>query len=99
MKKPSRVLAIGDIHGGLRALIQVLERCSYDSEQDKLIFLGDYVDGYSQSAEVVQHLIGLEKGIRTNKILALEKEKESLTTQETRNQKLIDKIEDFLQVD
>lgn len=43
--------------------------------------------------------IGLEKGIRTNKILALEKEKESLTTQETRNHKLIDKIEDFLQVD
>lgn len=61
MKKPSRTLVIGDLHGGFRALLQVLERCSYDSEQDKLIFLGDYVDGYSQSAQVIQYLIELEE--------------------------------------
>jgi serine/threonine protein phosphatase 1 len=52
-----RTLVIGDIHGGLRALQQVLERCEYNTSNDQLIFLGDYVDGWSQSAEVIEELI------------------------------------------
>lgn len=55
-----RILVIGDIHGGLKALIQVLERSKFDSEKDQLIFLGDYVDGWSESAELIQYLINLE---------------------------------------
>ena len=51
-----RTLAIGDIHGGLKALVQVLERAKVTPE-DKLIFLGDYVDGWSDSANVVSYLI------------------------------------------
>ncbi|WP_217707033.1 metallophosphoesterase [Pedobacter ghigonis] len=39
-----RTLVIGDIHGGLKALIQLLERASV-TKQDRLIFLGDFVDG------------------------------------------------------
>jgi serine/threonine protein phosphatase 1 len=35
---------IGDIHGGLAALKQVLERAPV-KPADTLIFLGDYVDG------------------------------------------------------
>jgi len=58
--KPKRTLVIGDIHGGLRSLKQVLERASYDINNDKLIFLGDYVDGWSESAELVQFLIELK---------------------------------------
>ncbi len=54
-----RTLVIGDVHGGLRALKQVLERCDYNKEQDKLIFLGDYVDGWSESAELITYLIEL----------------------------------------
>ncbi|MDR2237289.1 MAG: serine/threonine protein phosphatase [Chryseobacterium sp.] len=50
-----RTLAIGDIHGGLRALQQVLERAEV-SKEDRLIFLGDYVDGWSESSEVVAFL-------------------------------------------
>jgi serine/threonine protein phosphatase 1 len=38
-----RTLVIGDIHGGLRALHQIIER--HVTPQDTLIFLGDYVDG------------------------------------------------------
>ncbi|WP_299214358.1 metallophosphoesterase family protein [uncultured Aquimarina sp.] len=53
-----RTLVIGDIHGGYKALIQVLERAKVTSE-DKLIFLGDYVDGWSESAETIQKLIDL----------------------------------------
>lgn len=52
------VFAIGDIHGGLKALIQVLNKLEL-KEGDKIIFMGDYVDGWSESAQVVQFLIEL----------------------------------------
>ncbi|WP_178983302.1 metallophosphoesterase family protein [Winogradskyella helgolandensis] len=55
-----RTLAIGDIHGGLRGLIQVVERANVSSD-DALIFLGDYVDGWSEAAQVIQYLIDLSK--------------------------------------
>ncbi|WP_378176776.1 metallophosphoesterase family protein [Aquimarina sp. SS2-1] len=55
-----RTLVIGDIHGGYKALLQVLERARVTTE-DKLIFLGDYVDGWSESAETIQKLIELSK--------------------------------------
>ena len=55
-----RTLVIGDIHGGLRALHQIMERAKV-SPNDTLIFLGDYVDGWSQSPEVIDFLIELEK--------------------------------------
>jgi serine/threonine protein phosphatase 1 len=56
----SRTIVIGDIHGGLKALIQLLERIDL-SPSDRLIFLGDYVDGWSDSANTVTYLIELAK--------------------------------------
>ena len=53
-----RTLVIGDIHGGLKALVQVLERVKI-SEADKLVFVGDYVDGWSESAQLIDYLIKL----------------------------------------
>jgi serine/threonine protein phosphatase 1 len=53
-----RTLVIGDIHGGLRALHQVLERANVTTK-DTLIFLGDYVDGWSESPQVLDYLIAL----------------------------------------
>lgn len=53
-----RTLVIGDIHGAYKALEQVLERAQVTPE-DTLIFLGDYVDGWSQSPQVIQKLIQL----------------------------------------
>ena len=55
-----RTLVIGDIHGGLRALHQIFERANI-TPQDRLIFLGDYVDGWSQSPEVLDFLIELKE--------------------------------------
>lgn len=55
-----RTLVIGDIHGACKALEQVLKRAKA-SPQDHLIFLGDYVDGWSQSPEVIDLLIELEQ--------------------------------------
>ncbi len=54
-----RTLVIGDIHGAFRALEQVLERANVSAD-DTLIFLGDYVDGWSQSPEVIDLLLELE---------------------------------------
>ena len=51
---------IGDIHGGLKALEQLIERLNC-SKDDTLIFLGDYVDGWSESAQVIDYLMELSK--------------------------------------
>lgn len=54
-----RKLVIGDIHAGLQALIQVLDRAGV-TDEDQLIFLGDYVDGWSEAVETVNYLINLK---------------------------------------
>lgn len=56
--KEGRTFAIGDIHGGLKALDQVLERAEI-TPLDQLIFLGDYVDGWSESVGVIDRLLEL----------------------------------------
>jgi len=53
-----RNLVIGDIHGGLKAVHQVFKKANVTAE-DKLIFLGDYVDGWSESAAVMDYMIEL----------------------------------------
>ena len=57
-----RTLVIGDIHGGLKGLEQVIERANI-SKEDTLIFVGDYGDGWSESATVLSYLIRLQKTI------------------------------------
>ncbi len=56
----SRTLVFGDLHGGLKALIQLLKKIDLNPN-DELIFLGDYVDGWSDSANTVTYLIDLAK--------------------------------------
>lgn len=56
----NRTLVIGDIHGGLRALHQVIERANV-TQDDTLIFLGDYVDGWSESPQVIDFLMDLNQ--------------------------------------
>jgi serine/threonine protein phosphatase 1 len=55
----NRTFVIGDIHGGLRGLHQIIERAKV-AKTDTLIFLGDYVDGWSESPQVIDYLISLE---------------------------------------
>lgn len=47
---------IGDIHGGLRALTQVLDRAPIEAK-DHFIFLGDYVDGWSDNLNTLDFLM------------------------------------------
>jgi serine/threonine protein phosphatase 1 len=56
----NKTYVIGDIHGGLKALLQVLERAPF-RKTDTLIFLGDYVDGWSESPQVLDFLMDFRK--------------------------------------
>lgn len=55
---PSRLIAIGDIHGQLDQLNRLLELVS-PSEDDRLVFLGDYVDRGQDSKGVIDRLSAL----------------------------------------
>lgn len=51
---------IGDIHGRIEALKEVLEKSRFDYENDKLILLGDVVDGGYNTYEVVEELLKIK---------------------------------------
>ena len=53
-----RTIVFGDVHGSLKALEQLIEKIAL-RDSDRLIFLGDYVDGWSQSSGVIEYLAGL----------------------------------------
>lgn len=55
-----RNFVVGDIHGGKKALVQVLNEIKFE-QNDTLIFLGDFVDGWSESPAVLDFLIELQK--------------------------------------
>ncbi len=51
---------IGDIHGGDRALEQCLQRSGFDPEVDRLICLGDVCDGWPETKQAIERLLGLD---------------------------------------
>jgi len=55
-----KTVVIGDIHGGYKALKQLIERADLPVGT-KYIFVGDYVDGWSESAEVISYLMEFSK--------------------------------------
>lgn len=58
--KNKRVLVIGDIHGGHKALVQCLERSNFDYEKDTLICLGDVVDGWPETPQCIEELLKIK---------------------------------------
>lgn len=55
-----KTFCIGDIHGGYKALIQVLERSNFNKKEDTLICLGDVADGWTQTPEVFEELLSIK---------------------------------------
>jgi serine/threonine protein phosphatase 1 len=51
-----RTFAIGDIHGDIGALVDLMGRLPELTASDTLVFLGDYVDRGPNSAEVVSYV-------------------------------------------
>jgi len=51
---------MGDIHGAYKALLQCLERSGFNYEEDRLIQLGDVVDGFDEVYECVEELLKIK---------------------------------------
>lgn len=62
----TRRFVLGDIHGRVEALRYVLTTCNFDFKKDRIIILGDIVDGGYNTYEVVEVLLRIK-----NKILIL----------------------------
>ncbi|MEK3977526.1 metallophosphoesterase family protein [Psychrobacillus sp. FSL K6-2836] len=56
-----RTLVISDIHGELEKFEQLLSEVEYDSENDQLILLGDYVDRGPNAKGVIEKVMSLQE--------------------------------------
>ncbi len=59
----NRLIAVGDIHGEIEKLNSLLYKLNLQ-KQDKVIFLGDYIDRGKYSKEVIERLINLSKIVK-----------------------------------
>lgn len=61
---PKNLVIVGDLHGDMRALKQILEEIDFEkflsNYNNKMIFLGDYVDRGSRSIELLQYVCHLK---------------------------------------
>jgi serine/threonine protein phosphatase 1 len=55
-----KTFVLGDIHGAYRALTQVLERASFDYENDRMICLGDVVDGWPHTKQAIDEMLKMK---------------------------------------
>lgn len=56
-----RIFAIGDIHGCLNKLQDLMDKIDIDIKKDTLVFIGDYIDRGKHSYEVVEYLLNLKR--------------------------------------
>ena len=55
----ARLLVMGDVHGQFEKMQRVLSLCDFRPENDRLVFLGDYVDRGPDSRKVVSEVLRL----------------------------------------
>ncbi|MBN1848124.1 MAG: serine/threonine protein phosphatase [Deltaproteobacteria bacterium] len=55
----NKTFIIGDIHGCLSALLNLIEKIKWRPDKDRLIFLGDYIDRGEDSKGVVDYILSL----------------------------------------
>jgi serine/threonine protein phosphatase 1 len=65
------IYAIGDIHGRLDALERLMEKIAPDLEQDRLVFMGDYIDRGPQSKGVVDYVLRLKNAAPPETVICL----------------------------
>jgi serine/threonine protein phosphatase 1 len=53
---------IGDIHGEIDQLKTIIDKINYKPKEDKLIFLGDYIDRGADSYQVYRYIKELDNG-------------------------------------
>ena len=60
-----KIFAIGDIHGCLNKLEELMGKIPADRDGELLVFLGDYIDRGRDSREVVDFVISLNENFRS----------------------------------
>jgi len=55
-----KIFVIGDIHGRYKALVEVLKKSKFDYNKDKLIVIGDVVDGGFDTYKAVEELLKIK---------------------------------------
>ena len=58
--RKSKTFAIGNIHGAYKSLIQCLARSRFDYNNDRLIVMGDVVDGYPDAKQCFDELLKIK---------------------------------------
>ena len=58
----NRLIAIGDIHGEVEKLNSLIDKLDLQ-KQDRVIFLGDYIDRGKHSKEVIERILNLSEEI------------------------------------
>jgi serine/threonine protein phosphatase 1 len=56
----SKTFCVGDIHGGYKALKECLIKSKFDYNNDRLICLGDVVDGWPDSPQCIEELLKIK---------------------------------------
>ena len=64
-----RIFAIGDIHGCISKLENIIDRIDLDAQNDTLVFIGDYIDRGPDSKGVVDFVLELRESI--NQVICL----------------------------
>jgi predicted MPP superfamily phosphohydrolase len=69
LNNEKRTIFIGDIHGDIKSVERILKL--YPPEENRLVFLGDYVDRGEYSKEVVDKLFNLKEKFFDNIVLLM----------------------------
>ncbi|MDD2901050.1 MAG: metallophosphoesterase family protein [Syntrophales bacterium] len=74
----ANIYAVGDIHGCLDLLQQLLDEVQPDLEQDVLLFMGDYIDRGPDSRRVVDYILALRQKYPREHIICLKGNHEAM---------------------
>jgi serine/threonine protein phosphatase 1 len=72
------LFAIGDIHGCLESLERLLDKINPDLTEDRLLFVGDYIDRGPRSKGVVDYIIRLKEQAPPGQIICLKGNHEAM---------------------
>jgi len=65
-------VAIGDIHGNLEALQDLLSKVIPELDSnDELVFLGDYIDRGPDSRECIETILSLKKSLSASMVVLI----------------------------
>ena len=89
-----RTIVIGDIHGCYNEFVDLLKEVEYNSTEDKLILLGDYIDRGKDSYKVIKKIQELQK--ENNNVIALRGNHEQMLIESFMEQRNFDGARDDL---